>query len=265
MDIGTGKDIDEYGEVKVHLLDVAEAGEKYNLHRYLSDFHKVMEGLQAEGKPVVVCGGTGMYLEAALRGVKLPEVPENKQLRQSLEGKSIEELTVILASMKSLHNTTDTDTVKRAIRAIEIETYYLEHPQEALDAKPSDTPQSAPLIGVDIPRDVRRAKILNRLHQRLDEGMVEEVQDLMKNGVSAEQLIYYGLEYKFLTLYITGKMSREEMIEGLYIAICQFAKRQMTWFRGMERRGLKINWLPYDLPDSEFNGRVLEIVKDWRP
>ena len=251
MDIGTGKDLSEYGEVRAHLLDIVPAGYKYNLYEYLRDAHAAIDNIEARGKQPIVVGGTGMYVEALLNGLALPEVPENAELRQSLVDKSLEELTEILAGMKSLHNTTDVDTAKRAIRAIEIETYYKEHPEAAVNAVPHPI-EDAVIVGVDIPRDARRAKISKRLRSRLDEGMVDEVKKLLESGIKPDDLIYYGLEYKFLTEYVIGKLSYDEMLSGLEIAIHQFAKRQMTWFRGMERRGHKINWLPYDMPTAEF-------------
>lgn len=255
MDLGTGKDLEEYGEVPVHLVDVAPAGSKYNLHRFLDDSRNAISEIRGRGLYPIMCGGTGLYLESVLNGLVLPEVPENKDLRESLKGKSLVELTEMLASMKTLHNTTDVDTAQRAIRAIEIETYYLDHPEAAKAAKPHPI-ENYVLIGVDIPREDRRRRISERLRQRLEAGMVREVEGLLALGVKAEDLIYYGLEYKYLTLYATGKISFECMVRELEIAIHQFAKRQMTWFRGMERRGFSIVWIPYDLPADEFAERV---------
>lgn len=257
MDLGTGKDIDEYGDVAVHLLDVVPAGEKYNLHRFLEDFHKALNEILVKAKVPVICGGSGMYVETALSGVILPEVNPDMELRARLAGKSLTELTEILKGFKTLHNTTDVDTAARAIRAIEIETYYLNHPEQAILADRSKArPLDALIIGVDIPRDDRRRRISERLDARLESGMIDEVRSLLDSGIPAENLIYYGLEYKFLTLHVLGKLSYEEMHDGLEIAIHQFAKRQMTWFRGMERRGFQIHWLPYDLPSEEFIERV---------
>ena len=262
MDLGTGKDLDEYGEVPYHLIDICAAGEKYNLHRYLKDFSQAYADIQGRGKAAVLCGGTGMYVEAALSGIALPVVPENQELRARLADKSLPELTEILKRCKTLHNTTDVDTVKRAIRAIEIEEYYAAHPVEAKEADRSKaTPVDSLIIGVDIPREERRRRISDRLRTRLDAGMVDEVGRLIDGGVNPEDLIYYGLEYKFLTLHVIGKLTYEEMKSQLEIAIHQFAKRQMTWFRGMERRGFKINWLPYDLSDTAFNTRVMTLLK----
>lgn len=261
MDLGTGKDIDEYGPTPYHLIDIAPAGYKYNLYEYLRDFDSARRDIESRGKLPVVCGGTGLYVESALKGLHLPEVPENKELRESLEGRSLEELSEILASMKSLHNTTDIDTAKRAIRAIEIETYYQENPDAALQAKPQPL-NDATVIGVDIDRENRRKRISSRLKSRIDAGMIDEVKKLLDEGVAADDLIYYGLEYKYLTLYVTGKLSYDEMFSQLEIAIHQFAKRQMTWFRGMERRGIKINWLPWDLDREEFVEGVKKLMKN---
>lgn len=260
MDIGTGKDLCEYGDVRHHLIDIADAGEKYNLHRFLSDFQKSKNDITSRGKLPVLCGGTGMYIEAALSGLVMPEVGRNEALRASLSGKSLEELTVILSSYKTLHNSTDVDTRDRALRAIEIQQYYSEHPEEAAAAnRRSVRPFDSLVIGIEIPRDARREKISKRLDARIEEGMIGEVRNLIEGGIKPEDLIYYGLEYKFVTLHVIGKLSLEEMRHQLEIAIHQFAKRQMTWFRGMERRGIPIRWLPYDMPDDEFK----EVVGIW--
>lgn len=259
MDLGTGKDLEEYGEVPVHLIDICPAGYKYNLFEFLRDFAAARAGIESRGKRTILCGGTGLYVESVLKGLQLPEVPENPQLRRSLEGKSLEELTEILSAMKDLHNVTDVDTAKRAIRAIEIQTYYHEHPEAAVKAEPHPM-TDAVVIGVGIDRESRRRRITERLHSRLEAGMIEEVRRLLDSGIAPDDLIYYGLEYKFLTLHLTGQMSREEMVSGLEIAIHQFAKRQMTWFRGMEKRGFPINWLPYDLPSEQFNAKALELI-----
>lgn len=261
MTIGTGKDLSEYGDVPYHLVDIAEAGEKYNLHRYLRDFETALEDIRRRGKNAVVCGGSGLYVESALAGLRLPEVPRNDALRESLSGRSLEELASILASMKKLHNVTDVDSCQRAVRAIEIEQYYIDHPDEARCAdRSSAKPLDALIVGVDVSRDIRRRRITERLHARLEEGMAEEVRSLLNSGIAPEDLIYYGLEYKFVTLYVTGKISREDMITGLETAIHQFAKRQMTWFRGMERRGFRIHWIDGDLSDDEFASRVLSLL-----
>lgn len=259
MDIGTGKDLKEYGDIRAHLLDICEAGEKYNLYRFLSDFKTAFADIRSRGKLPILCGGTGMYVEAALNGIVMPEVERNEELRKELSGKSLEELTAILEKGKTLHNKTDVDTVQRAVRAIEIMRYYESHPEEAAaaDKQQSQRPNSL-IIGLDIPRDERRRRITLRLEERLKEGMVEEIETLIRNGVSPESLIYYGLEYKFVTLYVTGKLTYDEMKTGLETAIHQFAKRQMTWWRGMEKRGHHINWFPYNTPSSEL---VAEIKK----
>ena len=258
MTIGTGKDLDEYRNIPYHLIDIADAGEKYNLHRFLKDADNAIADIRRRGHQPIVCGGTGLYIESLLNGLVLPDVPENKGLRARLEGKTLEELTSILASMKQLHNITDVDTAKRAIRAIEIQTYYSEHPELATQTVPS--PIDAIVIGVDIDRDSRRAKITRRLHQRLDEGMVDEIKGLIESGIEPDDLIYYGLEYKFITEYVIGRLSYNEMVSQLEIAIHQFAKRQMTWFRGMERRGYRIHWLSSKLDDTEFVNEVKSII-----
>lgn len=261
MTIGTGKDLNEYGDVPYHLIDICNAGEKYNLFRYLTDFHKAYKEIEGRGRVPVICGGTGMYVENALRGIRLPEVPENPELRESLSGKSLGELATILAGYKTLHNDTDTDTVKRAIRAIEIEEYYLQHSELAKEANYSGAdPLDCLVIGLDIPRDKRRERITARLDARLKEGMTAEIQELLDRGIAAEDLIYYGLEYKYITLYVTGKLTYAEMHRELEIAIHQFAKRQMTWFRGMEKRGTHIHWLPYDMPETDFIAEVERLL-----
>lgn len=258
MDLGTGKDLEEYGRVPYHLIDICPAGAKYNLYEYLRDTNAALEQIERKGSRAIVCGGTGLYVEALVNGLRLPQVPENPELRRRLEGLSLPELTSRLAALKPLHNTTDVDTCARAIRAIEIQTYYEEHPDEAVDTTPHPR-EDAVIIGVSIDREERRRRIALRLRKRLDRGMIDEVQGLLNAGVPAENLIYYGLEYKYLTLYLTGSLSRAEMEEQLLIAIRQFAKRQMTWFRGMERRGHQIHWIEYNDPD--FAGKALEIIK----
>lgn len=259
MDIGTGKDLDEYGDVPYHLIDIMPAGAKYNLYGFLRDYHSAFNDITRRGKMPILCGGTGMYVEAAINGIKLPEVPENKELRAELANKSLAELTQMLSTMKSLHNTTDVDTAKRAIRAIEIACFYRDNPRLAADVMPHAL-GSAVIVGVDIPRDVRRKRISERLDRRLDEGMADEVRRLIDSGVSADDLMYYGLEYKFVTQYVIGQLSLQQMRERLEIAIHQFAKRQMTWFRGMERRGLFINWLPWDMPRDVFNEKIVSLL-----
>ena len=251
MDLGTGKDLVDYvvdgREVPYHLIDIVEPGYKYNVFEYQRDFLKAYDEITAKGKLPILCGGTGMYIESVLKGYRLLPVPENPELRASLEGKSLEELTRILEGYKKLHNSTDVDTCKRAIRAIEIEEYYKQQPPEYREF-PS---LKSLIIGVDIDRELRREKITRRLKQRLEEGMVDEVRGLLAEGIPAENLIYYGLEYKFLTQYAIGEISYDEMFLQLETAIHQFAKRQMTWFRGMERRGFTIHWLDATLPMEE--------------
>lgn len=261
MDVGTGKDLADYGtDVRYHLIDIAPAGYKYNLFEYLRDARAAIADIRARGKQPIVVGGTGLYIESLLKGMNLPEVPENKPLRESLRGKSLSELTEILASMKSLHNTTDVDTAARAVRAIEIQTYYAEHPEEA-DQANSPEPLDAVIVGIDLPRDERRRLISERLRRRFDsENMLEEVQRLLDSGIAPDDLIYYGLEYKFLTEHLLGRTTRAEMEAALEIAIHQFAKRQMTWFRGMERRGFHINWLPHSLTTDEFLKTTLALL-----
>lgn len=257
MDIGTGKDLCEYEGIPYHLIDIADAGTKYNLHRFLKDFNNAETLIKSRGKLPILCGGTGMYVEAVLSGLQMPEVERNETLRRNLDGKTLEELTEILKRYKTLHNTTDVDTRDRALRAIEIQEYYLSHPESAIVADRSKAkPKNALIIGLDIPREERRARISSRLDARLKEGMIDEIRRLIDSGVKPEDLIYYGLEYKYVTLHATGQLSYEEMHRQLEIAIHQFAKRQMTWWRGMERRGFHINWLPYDLSEKEFIARV---------
>lgn len=248
MDIGTGKDLADYEvqgrHIPYHLIDIAEPGTKYNLYRYQQDFHEAYADIVSRGVQPILCGGTGLYLEAVLRGYALSEVPQNDGLRAELQGRTLAELTSMLADLKeragtTMHNTTDVDSCQRAIRAIEIETYNLEHAAErrTMPAIPSV------VIGVDIPREERRRRISSRLERRVDEGMVEEIRGLIAGGIAPDDLIYYGLEYKYVTEYVVGRLTRAEMLRQLEIAIHQFAKRQMTWFRGMERRGTVIHWI----------------------
>lgn len=261
MDIGTGKDLADYmvdgKQIPYHLIDICNPGDKYNVFEYQHDFHKAFEEIRKKRKLPILCGGTGMYIESVLRGFKLLDVPQNPALRESLKGKSLAELEQILASYKVLHNKTDVDSAQRAIRAIEIEEFYK---TEAPD-KREYAPINSLIIGVDIDRDLRREKISKRLRARLDEGMVDEVRAILATGVKPEDLIYYGLEYKFLTLYIIGQLTYDEMVSQLEIAIHQFAKRQMTWFRGMERRGLHIHWLDATLPTDEKINNVLALIQ----
>ena len=262
MDLGTGKDYEDYFvdgvEVPSHLVDIEAAGVHYNVYRFQTDFIRVFNAINARKKFPVLCGGSGLYLEAVLKNYRLIEVPPNKELRKELEGKTLEELTEILKALKpQLHNYTDVETDRRAVRAIEIEKYYAEHPQDA-----SEMPDIKSLnVGIDFDRTMRRERITKRLKQRLDEGMLDEVQKLLDSGLTPEQLIYYGLEYKFLTLHLIGELSFDEMFAKLEIAIHQFAKRQMTWFRGMEKRGTKIHWVNGHLPMDEKVDQVLQLLK----
>lgn len=244
MDLGTGKDLEDYRDVPYHLIDICDAGTKYNLFQYQQDFHNAYDDIQSRGVQPILCGGTGLYIESVLKGYHLSPVPQNPELRERLADKSLDELTTMLVELKqrtgsNMHNHTDVDTAQRAIRAIEIETYNLENPTPQRELPAIDSL----IIGVDIDRDERRRKITRRLHQRLENGMVEEIQGLLASGIPAEDLIYYGLEYKFVTEYCIGHLTFDEMFRQLEIAIHQFAKRQMTWFRGMERRGFTIHWV----------------------
>lgn len=262
MDIGTGKDLSDYivegKKIPYHLIDIVDAGEKYNLYRYQNDFLDAYNMVLEAGHVPILCGGTGLYLESVLRGYRLSHVPQNEELRNSLEGLSLDELTRILSTYKRLHNKTDVDTAQRAIRAIEIEDFYKSKP---MDERNFPKIESL-VIGLDISREKRRNRISIRLRQRLDEGMVEEIRGILNSGVTAEDLIYYGLEYKYVTLYVIGELSYEDMLEQLEIAIHQFAKRQMTWFRGMERRGIKINWISVEAPLDERLGIVEKLMSE---
>lgn len=259
MDLGTGKDLEDYDNVPYHLIDIQPAGYKYNLFEFLRDYYVCRDEIWSRGKEVIICGGTGLYIESILKGIQLPQVPENVQLRTELASKSLDELTEILKKYKALHNTTDVDTAKRAIRAIEIQEYYIKNP-ELKDITEPDPVKNAVIIGLDIDREDRRNRISQRLQSRLNAGMVDEVRNLIeKNGIKPADLIYYGLEYKFITQYLIGELNYEEMVSGLEIAIHQFAKRQMTWFRGMEKRGYHINWLPYHISNEEFILKALEV------
>ncbi len=263
MDLGTGKDLEEYGDVPYHLIDICPAGYRYNLFEYLRDYSQALATIEHNGHTAILCGGTGLYVESVVKGIALPPVPANPELRASLEGKSIEELTQILQTYKTLHNTTDVDSCKRAIRAIEISEYYHCHPELKSQTEPQPL-RNALIIGVSIDRDTRRERITQRLKDRLDAGMADEVRSLIDGGLAPDDLIYYGLEYKWITRYVTGEITHHEMFTGLETAIHQFAKRQMTWFRGMERRGFTIHWLPWDMPHDQFNARVLDLANDLR-
>lgn len=266
MDIGAGKDLEDYtvgGKlIPYHLIDICDAGTKYNLFQYQQDFYDAYLDITHRGVLPILCGGTGLYIESVLKGYHLSPVPQNPALRNSLEGKTLEELTDMLVDLKAkngshMHNRTDVDTAQRAIRAIEIETYNLEHPMPERELPAVDSL----VIGVSIDRDARRDKITRRLKQRLENGMVEEIKGLLDRGIPAENLLYYGLEYKFITEYVIGKTSYEEMLRGLEIAIHQFAKRQMTWFRGMERRGFTIHWIDALQPMEQKVEQVLKLMK----
>ncbi len=283
MDIGTGKDLEDYVvdgvRIPVHLTDIADAGTQYNVFEYKRDFQKVMADLRARGKFPVLCGGSGLYIEAVLRDYHLIEVPVNVALRAALKGKSLEELTTLLKTYKSnLHNITDIVNEKRAIRAIEIEEHYLSlspsvpqslsplvpqslsHPLPQ-SLSPSVSQSLSPLVvGIHFDVETRRLRITERLHQRLKDGMVEEVGGLLRSGIAPEALTYYGLEYKFITLYLTGELTLQDMTEKLNIAIHQFAKRQMTWFRKMEREGTVIHWIDGNLTLEEKVNKVMELM-----
>ncbi len=266
MDIGTGKDLDDYVvdgvHIPYHLIDICEPGTRYNLFRYQADFLEAYEDLLRRHVQPILCGGTGLYIESVLKGYQLSPVPQNPQLRARLDGKSLEELTAVLVDLKQkngsvMHNTTDVDSPQRAIRAIEIETYNQEHPTSE---RPFPAIDSV-IVGVAIDRDLRRKRITDRLKKRLDEGMAEEIRALLQQGVDADDLKYYGLEYKYVTEYVLGETSYVEMFRQLEIAIHQFAKRQMTWFRGMQRRGFSIHWIDASLPMEQKVEEVLKLIR----
>ncbi|MBR2243657.1 MAG: tRNA (adenosine(37)-N6)-dimethylallyltransferase MiaA [Prevotella sp.] len=262
MDIGTGKDLVDYDGVPYHLIDICEPGTKYNLFQYQQDFFDAYQDILSRGAQPILCGGTGLYIEAVLKGYHLSPVPQNPVLRQQLDGKTLDELTQMLVELKTknnsnMHNKTDVDSCQRAIRAIEIETYNLEHPMPRRELPPVDSL----IVGVHIDREQRREKISRRLKARLEEGMIDEVKALLAEGIPSEDLLYYGLEYKFVTEYIIGNTTYDEMFQHLEIAIHQFAKRQMTWFRGMERRGFKIHWIDAMQPMDD---KVKEILALWQ-
>ena len=270
MDIGTGKDLSDYRQVvngssvviPYHLIDICEPGTKYNLFQYQQDFFEAYEDIRSRGVQPILCGGTGLYIEAVLKGYHLSPVPQNPALRQQLENKSLAELTSMLAALKArngstMHNTTDVDSCQRAIRAIEIEQYNLEHPVPRRELPPVDSL----IIGVNINREARREKITRRLKARLEEGMIAEAQSLLDEGIPAEDLVYYGLEYKFVTEYLMGQLSYDDMFLRLEIAIHQFAKRQMTWFRGMERRGFTIHWIDALQPMDTKVEEIISLIR----
>lgn len=267
MDIGTGKDLADYvvdgKSVPYHLIDIADPGTKYNLFEYQRDFHDAYNDITSRGVLPVLCGGTGLYIEAVLKGYSLSTVPQNQELRNRLEGKTLEELTALLIDLKkkngsNMHNRSDVDSCQRAIRAIEIEEHHLHHPMPERELPPVPSL----IIGLDIDRDERRAKITRRLRQRLDEGMVDEIRSILNKGVAPEDLIYYGLEYKYVTEHVIGKLSFDEMFRQLEIAIHQFAKRQMTWFRGMERRGFIIHWISASLSMEQKINEIKQLYND---
>ncbi len=271
MDIGTGKDLADYQlavdgspiNIPFHLIDIREPGTKYNLFEYQQDFYDAYQDIRSRGAVPILCGGTGLYIEAVLKGYHLSPVPQNQELRDRLEGKTLDELTRMLVTLKeqngsNMHNKTDVDSCQRAIRAIEIETYSLQHPTPNREPPPIDSL----IIGIDIDRELRREKITRRLKARLDEGMIDEVRALLDEGIPADNLIYYGLEYKFVTEYILGRLTYDEMFQRLEIAIHQFAKRQMTWFRGMERRGFVIHWIDATLPLEEKIAAILKLCNE---
>lgn len=260
MDIGTGKDLAEYNigdtTIPYHLIDTREPGDKYTLFDYQHDFHKAYQEILDRGKTAILCGGTGLYIESVLKGYHLPDVPPNQELRLALEEKSLRELTHILSEYRTLHNTTDTENKKRAIRAIEIEEYKSRQESGATTFQPIEST----ILGLDLDREFRREKITARLHARLQEGMIEEIERILDTGVAPDDLIYYGLEYKFVTLHVIGELTHDEMFRQLEIAIHQFAKRQMTWFRGMERRGFTIHWIDAALPMEQKLQQALSFV-----
>jgi tRNA dimethylallyltransferase len=260
MNIGTGKDLADYvvegKNIPYHLIDICDACEKYNVYEYQHDFHKIYSEITENGVLPILCGGTGMYIEAVLKGYKLVSVPENKQLRHSLENKSLNELTTLLSQYVLPHNKSDFDSVKRAIRAIEIAEYSTKQTPVIDEFKPINSL----VIGLNLDREIRRQKITQRLHSRLKEGMIDEVKTLLDKGIAAEDLIYYGLEYKFVTQYLIDELNYEEMVEQLEIAIHQFAKRQMTWLRGMERRGFSVEWISVELPINEKINRIESLL-----
>ena len=269
MDLGTGKDLNDYTidgqKIPYHLIDITKPGTKYNVYQYQNDFIAAYKDVTRRGKMPILCGGTGLYVESVIKGYRMSFVPENKELRASLQEKTIDELTGILKSYKTLHNKTDVDTAQRAIRAIEIEEYYRTHheaeetAEEGEDRKPifNEIHGHNTVVGLTLDREVRRARITARLRQRLDEGMLDEIRQLINEGISPQDLIYYGLEYKYLTLHVIGELSFDEMFRRLEIAIHQFAKRQMTWFRGMAKRGTNIHWLNV-LDDYDKNIRIVK-------
>jgi tRNA dimethylallyltransferase len=262
MNLGTGKDYDDYiingKPVRCHLIDVAEPGYKYNVFEFQRDFIRIFKNLKERKVFQVICGGSGMYIDSIVTGYRMSEVPADAGLRARLEKKSMNELTEILSTYKKLHNITDIDTKKRVIRAIEIEHYNHIKPEKQVEFPAV----KSLVVGILFERTARRRRISERLKQRFNAGMVDEVRKLMENGISKETLIYYGLEYKFITQYLSGQLEYDKMVGDLEIAIHQFAKRQMTWFRGMERKGIKIHWLDGEMPSEEKTEKVLELLEE---
>ena len=262
MDIGTGKDLSDFTfggrNIPYHLIDIRNAGEEYNVFEYQRDFERVYTRLQEEGKKAVLCGGSGMYIEAVLKNYALQEVPVNESLRASYAGKSMEELTTLLQSYVQLHNNSDTETRERLVRALEIQVYGREHPL----TETGKTKEHLQFY-IAYPREILRERITQRLYRRLEEGMVEEVERLLGNGLRKEQLTYYGLEYKFITLYLTGDLSYDEMVQRLNTAIHQFAKRQETWFRHMERNGFVLHRIDGCLDFERKVELVLRKIDEW--
>lgn len=264
MDIGTGKDLSEYAAggnpVAYHLIDVAEAGEEFNLFRFRQLADYCIDDIFSRGRHAVLCGGTGLYIESVLRNFRIPDVPVDSDFRKSIESKSDEELVLLLKSYKTPHNQTDTDTRRRLVRALEIARVS----SEKCKGTTGNEHTGGPVFGLMLPRDVVRERISFRLKQRIDNGMIEEVETLIKKGVDPGQLIRYGLEYKYITLYLTGKMNRDEMVKLLNIAIHQFSKRQMTWFRGMERRGITIHWINGMLPHESLVQTMCSLMEKFQ-
>ena len=264
MDIGTGKDLADYTvngkSIPYHLIDIVDAGYKYSVFEYQRDFHNAFNDIRSRAKLPILCGGTGMYNEAVVNSYHLQEVPPNPSLREELEQKTDDELAKLLVSLKSLHNTSDLDSRKRTIRAIEIATYYQQHPQK----ETKHDPVASCYIGISVSVEERRRRITKRLYQRLREGMIDEVNSLLEKGVPIKTLLYYGLEYKLITQYLTKLISYEDMLEKLNIAIHQFAKRQMTWFRGMERKGATIHWVDGMLPMNEKLEQIMTILNGYK-
>ncbi len=261
MDLGAGKDYDDYQvnghRVAAHLIDIRDPGDKYNVYQFQKDFYAVFAQIHQRRHMPILCGGTGMYIEAAARGYALPAVEINQVLREQLKDKSLRELKDILASYGPLHNRSDTDTRERALRAIEIQEHCRTHPPDKEKA-----PKIRPLfLGMQIEREQCRRRIAKRLDQRLEAGMVDEVRGLLAQGIKPEDLIYYGLEYRFITLYLTGEMDYKTMVQKLYIAICQFSKRQMTWFRRMQRSGTEILWIDAMLAEGAKLKRAVELIR----